>query len=143
MSGYRTTQRPCWPAALGCAAAVVLISIGGYFLTPYQPTSTALEQKPPREITALEFDGFVQETEPMSVIVHFVDPAEIHRRTTPNTAAYTLPYIHPCEIFLPTGMRIAALPRKAEAYFVNTVDAGMVAHEFLHCLRGQWHPGGS
>ena len=130
---------------VGALSAAFLLAIGIALLVWHGQSSTCrtFDYVRPREISAQERDGFVQETEPMSVIVHFIDPAMIRKRTGPLTISYATPYTNPCEIFLPTGMKIIAVPRQQHAYFARTEDDNSIAHEFLHCIRGNWHAGPS
>lgn len=131
-----------WPIIMAACTGSILGGAGAYLAISLR-MCPVFETSKPREITALESEPFVQETEPRSIVLHFLDPAEIHRRSSPTARAFTMPHAHPCEVFLPTGMKIAALPGKAEAYFVRTADASVVAQMILHCFRGQRHPGGS
>ncbi len=139
MTNPRSYRGDSCPLLIIAGMAVVVVIGGAFALHTQRSDCRNFEYVPPREITAQEYNGFVQETEPMSIIVRFRDPAEIRKETTPNTLSYALPYAHPCEVVLPTGMKIYAFPRKADANFGHDEDMHLIAHEFLHCIRGDWH----
>lgn len=76
------------------------------------------------------------------VVLHFTDPREIAKAVPSRPVAYSLPSRHPCEIWLPSGMWLWG-DEKRHPYngvFIDPYDAGLFAHEILHCLIGAWHP---
>lgn len=57
-----------------------------------------------------------------------------------NIEAYALPYDSPCSIFIPDDWVIqfnAAHARSGN--FTRADNSNTLAHEILHCIRGQWH----
>lgn len=53
--------------------------------------------------------------------------------------AYTYIYRNPCEIVIPAGWWIDYVAPTAEARWRDTHSGDILAHEILHCLRGDWH----
>lgn len=57
-----------------------------------------------------------------------------------HTLAFTRWMREPCEITIPEGWKIFALPAEGQATFDSERNANTIAHEMLHCERGPWHP---
>lgn len=80
---------------------------------------------------------------PLHIVVDVVPPEEI-KATAPLAYAYTQPYKDPCRIVLPAGMKIRFLPssptlERGFAFWSDPIDGDAIAHELLHCYRGDWH----
>jgi hypothetical protein len=77
-----------------------------------------------------------------TVVIHFVDPAEIAKALPSRPVAYSLPSRSPCEVWLPKGMWVWGDDKNYPylGRFIDANDAGLFAHEILHCVIGGWHP---
>jgi hypothetical protein len=122
------------------AAAIVVLALVGMGLI----TIAALPAERPvmyAPLTVAEWQrGFVAETTEMTIIVRFEEPLTIKKeRRNPNVVAYARIDRQPCEVILPTHIRILVSPRERRANFADPEDAETVSHEIAHCLRGAWH----
>lgn len=97
----------------------------------------------PVEITAGErmSEIFIRPLPPMDILVHVLGKEDFDReKPHVNTAAFTNPYVRPCEIYLKAGMLIVATAgEQRSGEFADRRDAHYVAHEIMHCIAGEWH----
>lgn len=76
----------------------------------------------------------------VSMTISFVSDREFGEK--PDTAGYTMLGSRPCEFrFRASEWSIVSEPETGYAIFRHPpVDGDPIAHEVLHCLRGNWHP---
>jgi hypothetical protein len=96
----------------------------------------------------------VQSTPSQTIILHFVSRTEVAAQCDDPRATACSRYWFPhrlgpwaevsepeqfCEIWLPQGALIAAVPGLLSAQFVDPRQTNDLAHEILHCSSGGWH----
>ena len=120
-------------------------------LTSRRPPEPVIESNalPPTPFTEEELTHqFVrQKTWPMTMTLHIVGEKEWEAiRRSPEVIGFSTWYdgIGKCQIFIPEGAEIIALPQgnagHGDAMWRFSADGDLLAHEILHCLRGNWHP---
>lgn len=103
---------------------------------------SALQVNFPPELSEEERGSslIVQRMTPMEIRLRVLARSDFDKeRPSENTVAFSYLHKNPCEIVLPEGYEIAAEPKTGTAIFASRIDASVLAHEILHCVRGAWH----
>ncbi len=135
------TNKPPYRLPWLSVLAIIWIAydLGAHHTLEYGPKTIRF----PRELTDNErAQPFIrQPTEPQTIILHIVPPDQFRREIDDErTVAFTSIHRDPCEITIPAGWTIMAIPAKGRAVWEDGSNNETLTHEILHCIRGSWHP---
>jgi|ERR1019366_145842 hypothetical protein len=118
------------------------------FYSVYCTVSTNTHPSPRQGINVVEFTDkekqmplLYQPFPAMSMIIRTVDPKEFSKKYGDDIAGVS--YFgtgNTCIIEIPSDFTIVASPIRGFANFVKKEIPIDIAHEMLHCIRGNWHP---
>lgn len=130
-------KRP--PAVYVGIWAVLLLMIGFLFgAVVFGPgDSTAKELTEEQKATPI----LTQQLWPATITLRVVSEQQFAaERGDPRIIAFTRATLAPCVITIPDTWKIIFMSRDRVADFVDPTNGKTLAHEILHCYRGNWHP---
>ncbi len=133
-------SKPTWRLPWVSVLALVWLA---YNIGTHNPFHDDAALRFPKELSDQErVQPFIrQATEPQTIVLRIIDPQQFKSEIgDPRTAAFSKSYREPCEITIPAGWIIVAIPSRGIAFWADDRNAVILAHEILHCIRGSWHP---
>jgi hypothetical protein len=129
---------------------IVIFCLLAYSFLTTAYISTNKHPSPRQGINVVEFTDkekqiplLYQQFPAMSMIIRTVDPEEFSKKYGDDIAGVS--YFgtgtgNICIIEIPSDFTIVASPIRGFANFVKKEIPIDIAHEMLHCIRGNWHP---
>ncbi len=143
---YRRRSSGFLMAALGFAVALCFPAffIGVEMAAAMKPgTAFGSVASAQRELTPdeLKEDFVYTRLERMDIELRIASPEDfaLGAKSKLLVRAFAYDKLRPCRVVIPVGWEVWALPSQGRAGWVNEHDGDTVAHELLHCLRGNWH----